>query len=418
MNHSERLKVLLITGSTVFKSETCLMLQRIRPCEIEHKDSVHKSLRYFIQYKPDLVIADWQLESHTASDLLQAMRTNDDWKRIPVVIIIDESDRDLTEQALTLGAAQVLLKPLNQNALSRILAGFFPVSRRQVKGNTPFDYREIKAKLEQIHLLAPLPSLAAKIMDLLKDPNSSARDLAGEIKKDQSITARILKIANSAYYGFHREIGNVDRAIVVLGFDEIMNIAQVVCLMEAFDTEDDSALNRKEFWGHSLGTAHIARALSKRLNDLSPRDAFVMGLLHDFGKVVLNQHFREEFHYMIKTAEDQQRPLHEVCRELTGTDHAEIGGMVAESWKLPLPLVRAIRYHHRPESVDKDGREIDVAHLANFFCHRYKIGESGNSVADEPNYLSLLRLGIKEDQLDEFWQSLKMDPMHLRDILE
>ena len=413
-----KLDVLLISGSALFANQIRQMFGRIRNCDIQHKTSIHTALQFIIQNKPNLIITDWRIGTHTASELLQAMRTNSDWKRIPVIVALDEPSEDLFRKAKALGAAQIFTKPFNQNVLSRVLAELFPITKDQERSNDSINYNEIRLKLESIGTLAPLPALAKKIMEILRDPNSSAQDLAEEIKKDQSITVKILKIVNSAYYGFHREIGNVDHAIVVLGFDEVMNIAQAVCLMRAFETESSDVFDREKFWVHSLGTAYVARALSRRTKDVASKDAFVIGLLHDFGKVILNQHFREAFQEMIVTAASQQRPLHQVCREFAGIDHSEIGGMVAEDWNLPVPLVRAIRYHHYPGKVDKNEAEIHLAHMANVFCHQYGIGSSGNTVPDEPDYISLMSLGIEDEKLDEVWDSLEIDPQQMRSILK
>jgi len=413
-----KLDVLLISESALFANQIRQMFGRIRNCDIQHKTSIHKALQFIIQNKPNLILTEWRIGTHTASELLQTMRTNKDWKGIPVIVALDEPSRDLYSRAKALGAIQIFTKPFNQNVLSRVLAGLFPITPHREKSKDSINYNEIRLKLESIGTLAPLPALATKIMEILSDPNSSARDLAEEIKKDQSITAKILKIVNSAYYGFQREVGNVDHAIVVLGFDEVMNIAQAVCLMRAFETESSDVFDRDKFWVHSLGTAYIARALSRRAKDVIFKDAFVIGLLHDFGKVILYQHFKEAFQEMIRTAESQQRPLHQVCHELAGIDHSEIGRIIAESWNLPVQLVRAIRYHHCPEKADKNEMGIHLAHMANFFCHKYEIGSSGNTVPDEPDYISMLSLGIEDENLDEVWDSLEIDPQRMRSILK
>jgi len=278
-------------------------------------------------------------------------------------------------------------------------------------------YTKIRSLLSTIKILAPLPSLVKSIMEISSDPHSSAQHLADEVKKDQSLTAKILKIVNSAYYGFHREIGNVDHAIVVLGFDEVMNITQAACIIQAYQDGKDNLFDREKFWIHAIGTAYIAVALSRHIPEVISKDAFVVGLLHDFGKVILHQHFRDIFIKAVTEASIQKRPLHEVTFEMADIEHAEIGGLVAESWNFPAALADAIRYHHTPDLAGRHQYEVHIAHLANVFCHRARIGESGNPVPDKPDPGSLKALGFEGKELDKVWESLKIDAPNIRNIL-
>ena len=411
------MNVTLISGSKLFTNQVRQILHRIRECEVEVRESVHSALQFLIQHKPDLILTEWQLGQHSAIELVKTLNSNDDWKSIPVIICLDQSSEQMVDQTEALGVSHIIVKPLNQNALSRLLAGFYPVCNHKDRKKQLFDNGEIRRKLKSISVLAPLPTLVKKIMEVFRDPNSSARDLAEQIKKDQVLTARILKIVNSAYYGFHREIGNVDHAIVVLGFDEIMNIAQAACLMNAFKFEDNRYFNREKFWVHAIGTAYIAKSLCRYTKDVIQKDAFVVGLLHDFGKVILNQYFGEIFRNVINQSSQQNRKLYHVCRDHAGIDHPEIGALVAESWKLPIDLVYAIRYHHQPNMAPQNRNEVHLSHLANILCHKYNIGASGNPVADEPHPVSLKSLEIEDLKLDDVWKSLEIDPYRMKRIL-
>jgi putative nucleotidyltransferase with HDIG domain len=412
-----RLEVLLVGGSQLFVNQIRSILQRIRECNVEIGNDIQDALGILMRSKPDLVLSEWQVGSHTVRELLQAMQTSEAWKSIPVIVCLDEPSRELIEQMETINTVQILVKPLNQNVLSRIIAELESIQKPLEPDKQVYNDSSIRRKLKMIGRLAPLPTLVRKIMEILKNPNSSARDLAEEIKKDQVITARILKIVNSAYYGFHREISNVDHAIVVLGFDEVMNIAQAACLMNAFNFESDEYFNREKFWIHALGTAYIARALCRYTSKVESKDAFVVGLLHDFGKVILAQHFSSSFHDLIKLAVNQKRSLHLIGCEVAGIEHAEVGSLVAESWQLPVSLVNAIRYHHFPSQVLRNGDEVHLAHLANILCHRYNIGASGNPVIDDPDPVSLKALNIEVNRIEKIWETLDIDPDRMRRIL-
>ncbi len=412
-----RLKVLL-TGKSEYKlQQMSRMLLRIKDCVISSVVSVRAALQQISQDQPDLILTDWHLEDHTAAELLQAVNTRDKWKEIPVIVCLDEMSAKLTVQSKNLGAATVLTRPISQITLSKTIVELFPGSKSQGKDNLIADPTDIRDKLSRIGTLAPLSALAKSIMDISNDPRSSARNLADEIKKDQSITAKILQIVNSAFYGFHREIGNVDHAIVVMGFDEVVNIALAASLLQFYENGRNFLFDRDKFWLHSLGSAYIARGLSRFANEVLSKDAFVVGLLHDFGKVAMRQHFRDIFYKIIAEAARRKQPLHHVSLELADIEHGEVGALVADSWDLPVPLVKAIRYHHTPESAGLDEKEVHIAHLANILCHRNDIGKSGNTVPDDPSPISLRALGIAEEDLDEVWKSLKIDANLVRSTL-
>ncbi len=266
----------------------------------------------------------------------------------------------------------------------------------------------IRSEIIQISKLAPLPKIVHQIFKVTSDPTSSARDLSLLIIKDQSLTAKILKIINSAYYGFNRKIGNVNHAIVILGFDEIKSITMALCLMKYYPIEQSRLFNRELFWKHSIGTAHIARALSSLKMELNCEDAYVVGLLHDFGKVILDQFFPDIFRNALETAKERKQPLHHVLQESIGINHAEIGGLIAEHWQLPVPLVNAIRLHHSPEEAADDEYFVHLVQLANYFCHKNMIGASGNPKPDEPYEGSLKALGIENQDLDQVWDFLNI----------
>jgi putative nucleotidyltransferase with HDIG domain len=340
------------------------------------------------------------------------------------VLIISNQDRDAIDQALSAGVNEILLRPVERERLSQTLDMLIKdtVDSTSEKIELKMRFHRVKREdirplVKRIQNLAPLPTLAHSILTIGNDPSSSAADLRNEIEKDQSLTARILKTVNSAYYGFHRKIGNVDRAIVILGFDEIINLTLAACIIEDYQSPD-SNFDRQKFWIHSLGSAYIARELAQKLTSCDAKDAFVLGLLHDFGKVILDQRFKSLFEQILMVAREADTPLHEVEFEVANIDHAEIGGLVAESWRLPVPLVKAIQYHHNPDlSKGVHPQEIAIAHLANYYAHLHAIGNSGNPKPGKPHPSALLALGITESGLNEVWNSLNLKIDALRKLL-
>ncbi len=416
-NGGKRLKILLASRSVLQLKQTSQMLNRIRDCLVVPVVDVRAAIQHISQDQPDLIITDWTLEHLTAAELLQAIRTRTTWKEIPVIVCLDEISARLSVQAKNLGANNILTKPLSQILLSRTIAEIFPSGGGKKKDSTIINPSEIRAKLSRIDSLAPLSALAKSILAISNDPHSSAKNLAEEVKRDQSLTAKILQIVNSAFYGFHRQIGNIDHAIVVMGFDEVVNIALAASLLHFCENGRNFLFDRDKFWLHSIGSAYIARALSRYTDEVISKDAFVVGLLHDFGKVAMRQHFRDVFYRILAEAARRKQPLHHVSLELADIEHGEVGAMVADSWNLPIPLVNAIKYHHTPEQAGIEEKEVHLAHLANIFCHWNKIGKSGNTVPDDPSRISLKALGIEGIDLDEVWKSLKIDAQMVRSTI-
>jgi putative nucleotidyltransferase with HDIG domain len=275
----------------------------------------------------------------------------------------------------------------------------------------------IRSKIKLIDKIAPLPTIAQQVLAMAGDFNSSAQKLAKLIKMDQALTGRILRVANSSFFGFSRKIGNIDLAVAILGFNEITAITLASCLANDYSIKENPYFNRQEFWMHAIGTGQIARKLSGLLPDFNSSNALVAGLLHDFGKVILNQFFPDEFSAVLRTAFEQKRSLSQVSRELLNIDHTEIGQMVIEEWNLPPALIQAVRFHHDPHEADAKDYLVHITHVANILCHHAKFGISGNPLPDKPSEISMEVLGLKDRDLDEIWSELNIDLESIRTFL-
>ena len=396
------------------------------PCAVRTVDTVEEALHTASSWIPDLVISEWLLSDQTADQLLKTFKNNPVISKIPIIICTTTRTQELKLRAKRLGAYDFLAKPINNYSLKWNLDLLFAelsapeISRKKtvrreheiiVEDPAEEEEGEIsRAKIKLIQDLAPMPEIAHRVLVISRDPNAGSRDLAEVIKQDLTLTAQVLRIVNSAFYGFQRKIGNIDRAIVILGFDEVVNITQAACLIQAnLQWGDNPNFSRRKFWIHSLGAAYIARALCEDFPKLDCKDAFVMGLIHDFGKVVLDQYFREIFDHLIDVARLRMAPIYRIEKEIINIDHAEIGGIIAEAWRLPNKLVRAIKMHHRPALAAETEYEVHLAHLANCFCHIKKIGASGNFTPEEPHIRSLKAFGLENKDLEDVWKSLKID---------
>lgn len=240
------------------------------------------------------------------------------------------------------------------------------------------DPLRIKRITESIIGLPTLPTVVSKMIELVDSPKTSATSLANLISTDQTITARILKMANSAYYGFSREVSTVNTAIVVMGFNSVKEMGLSLSVFDVFkDLSDTRHFDIAKYWEHSIGCGIGAKMMANRYQHAIVGEAFVAGLLHDIGKVILNQYLHTEFCEIMARVADRGEELGEVEMDMLGTRHGEIGGWLADKWRLPVMISESIRLHHFPWEADKAPAMVALVSLANYLCHRTHIGSSG-----------------------------------------
>jgi putative nucleotidyltransferase with HDIG domain len=221
------------------------------------------------------------------------------------------------------------------------------------------------------------------MIQLVDNPKTSAISLARLISTDQALTARILKLANSAYYGFSGEISTVNMAIVVLGFNTVKDMGLSLSVFDVFKKMGSSKMfDMSKFWEHSIACGVASRMLTDEYCRRYSAEAFVAGLLHDIGKVVINQYFNNEFiEIMDLTANGIS--LDDAETKVLGTSHARIGAWLAEKWNLPKIISETLLYHHQPWESKKDQIMVGLVCFADYICHISGMGHSGRSEPPE-----------------------------------
>jgi len=263
--------------------------------------------------------------------------------------------------------------------------------------------------------LPTLPSVLGKILSTAADPDSSALDLGQHIAADQSLSATLLKLVNSAYYGFYRQISSVTQAIVMLGFLEVRNLTLTATAFRTL-SKSTSDYDRAQLWRHSLATAMAAERLAK-LAKLEKEGTFEAGLLHDFGKVALDMLYPDAFRQAAKMAHGEKEFMHVAEHEVFGLDHAEIGGLLGEHWNLPETVVEAVRCHHSPEEATKTPVLTHLVHIANYVTYQSDLGELSNGRAPELPVESLAASGITAEQVEATIEELKNSHEKIDDFL-
>ncbi len=412
---SESIQILLVGKDPNMFSPIEAALTTSEAYQFSVASDLEKALLSIAQRIPNLIITAWDLDGRTALDLIDVLKTQKEWEPVQVLVYGEGVKHSDIQSAKSRGALDVLNFPVNRRVLQQHLDNVADRVREMAEGPKVETAPEIRHRLLQVERIAPLPALVKEILDVHENPEATAKSMAEVIKKDQSLTSRVLRIVNSAYYGFHRKIGNTRDAVVLLGFEEIKNITLAACLMDTFPLEGVGRFQPKEFWLHSIASAYVARALASRVKSLTPENAFVMGLLHDIGKAVLFQHFPDTYSKVLEAADEKGTPLNEIEQQMMKIDHAEVGGIVAESWDLPTPLVRAIRLHHSPDDAEV-GYESYVANVANYFAHKQNVGSSGTPKFLPPSSFAGPALG-HEGPIDDLFEELDVDLPGLRHLL-
>lgn len=252
--------------------------------------------------------------------------------------------------------------------------------------------KEIVGKLQK------LPALSVVLTELLESFEKESLDipqLAGKIGRDQGLAARVLRVANSAFYGYPSRIASINDAVVVLGFGNVRALAIAGGVIEQFSSRQEG-FDRLAFWRHSIGTAVCAKVLAEHVGR-NPETAFTAGLLHDIGKLVMDIYFTKEFNLVLNYCMQEDCTIVAAEREITGCDHSQVGYEVAKQWKFPLSIQQAIRDHHAP----RDEPLADLVHVADVLSHALEMGNSGYDAVPALSHAAWERLGLEWGQLQK-----------------
>ncbi|MBP8645962.1 MAG: HDOD domain-containing protein [Syntrophobacteraceae bacterium] len=224
--------------------------------------------------------------------------------------------------------------------------------------------------------LSTLPIILDQIIETINKPTSSPKEIANVISRDTSLTARLLRIVNSAFYGFPHKIDTLSRAVMIVGTKQMTALAMGIKVIGIFRGIPCDLIDMKSFLEHSIACGIVARILAGHKNILNTERLFVGGLLHDIGRLVLYNHMPHKARIALLRARTDKRILNEVENEMMPWNHGKVGGMLLKKWRLPVSLETATRHHHAP-MIAKDPTEPSIIHLADIIVNSLGIGSSG-----------------------------------------
>lgn len=260
--------------------------------------------------------------------------------------------------------------------------------------------------------LPTLPHVATKVMRLVGDPETSAKDLQEAIITDQGMTGQILKISNSAMFGMKREVRTLTHAIMLLGFDTIRSIVVAAATKNMYTKKSSTGFKEKLIWENSIGSALIARGVAEQFRDMDKEEAFIGGLMHNIGKTILNTKMPDEYNEVMVTAYNENRPIDELEREMLGFDHAELGYCILKQWNLSESLATAVRHYLAPDSAPAEYQALTaVISMADRFCLDMGLGVSKPTPMEEQNIEAEKAILKLDDARLERWREIIRDKM-------
>lgn len=251
--------------------------------------------------------------------------------------------------------------------------------------------KEVKKKLRKLEGLPTLPPIIQRLNQMIEDERTSLHQIAELIEKDQAITTKVLRLANSAFYGFPRKVATVQQAMMLLGINVLKILIMTSSIFEIIHKEDVG------LWEHSIGVAACSKIIGEKIGISDPQEIATAGLLHDLGRVIEMVAFREEFQRISELISQGKDPLL-AEKEVLGIDHAEIGAFLMSQWNLPERLIEAVASHHNLENTKKYKKEASILHLADVLVHARGYGETLYKKVPplDAKALKLLDLGLPE----------------------
>ena len=260
------------------------------------------------------------------------------------------------------------------------------------------------------------PILYYQLREKLDDPDSSFDDLALIIKTDPAMSARLLKIVNSAFYGFDEKVDTLTHALNIIGTEQLTDLALAAIVTSRFEGIPRDLINMETFWMHSIACGIAARKIAKRMPGVEAEKMYLGGMLHDIGSLILFKESPEDSKKILLRCKESGENLFKVEKEILGYDHAEVGALLLSEWKLSGRLAEMVKYHHQPANAGEYLKEACIIARADALVYEMKIGNSGEPGVPEldPRVFEVIPIsdeeiiGLKEEIIVNIDDTVRM----------
>jgi putative nucleotidyltransferase with HDIG domain len=271
-------------------------------------------------------------------------------------------------------------------------------------GGNPVDNQKLQRITLEVEAFPGMPATAAKLLPLFDNPDSTPSEVENIVKYDPGLTANILKLTNSAYFGIPTKVSSIKQAVILLGWKRLMQVVTTICMSPLMKKAVPGYdLRSGELWQHSIAVSVAAELLVKALKIPDADEVFTAGLLHDVGKLILGGFVKQDLE-QIRAMVTKGISFDVAESMVLGTNHAEIGGQILHKWSFPAELVNAVQWHHDPESCENTCILSDIVHVANKVGLMTGIGKAEEGIDVEPFGAVADRLGLKANPLEAIAQ--------------
>ena len=260
--------------------------------------------------------------------------------------------------------------------------------------------------IAKVHDVPTLPSTVLRVMQMIEDPLCSTADLAGVITADPAMSAKVLRLSNSAYYGFRQKISNIPQAVTLLGFATLKNALLSAAVFDLFRLSATTGFDMAALWKHSVAVATAAKLVAKRVRFPNAEKAFTAGLLHDIGKIMIARYLPASLATIAQVVRDEQLAMYDAEARTIGLPHSGFGAWVMSRWSLPSPLIEAVEFHHHPTQAPYSFDLAAIVYLANILAHRAAIGSGGDALIREVDPAILEYFNLNEAALRDLQDAL------------
>jgi putative nucleotidyltransferase with HDIG domain len=273
--------------------------------------------------------------------------------------------------------------------------------------------------LKSINTIPAFPATGNKVAQLLTKPDYSVTQVSNVIKYDPSITANILKMANSAYFGPRHKISTINDAVIYLGQQNLLRAIQTAGVSKYYKKGAPGYFDKAtDLWEHSVAVALMTQILSKKINGREDMTLYTAALLHDVGKIIMGEFVRDSLAKISNLVATQDKSFLEAEKEILGIDHAELGGRIAQHWNFPVEIREAIAFHHRPDLLEKEEKIMPwIVYVADQACLMMGVGGGVDGLAHRAVSQVLKKFNLKMKDMEMSMVLLSDDLNHAKELI-